>query len=214
MDEKPVCIVLHGCCQGTRDNKGRLDIERYGKKLWKKARKRSDVEFVEALYTYINPETDQQQGKHWYDKQLQVADIPHGIAFEDGYMQTVEHLHDIIVGFGDRPVVLVGFSQGANVIDTYLAHHAKPVSVLAAVLFSGYGFVSTKRQTISVPTVYVGHPEDSIVPFPDGTEPYCSWMDSYENLKVFTHDTRCKNNHGIPTRATLLDEIIVSVFEQ
>jgi predicted esterase len=214
MNEKPVCFVLHGCRQGIRDDKGRLDVERYANKLLKKTGKHSDVEFVEASYTYTDSETGQQQGKHWYAKQLQIADIPLGIPFEDGYMETINRLHDIIVAYGDRPVVLFGFSQGANVVDTYLAHHPEPVAVLAAVLFSGYGFVSTERQTIDVPTLYVGHPDDTIVPFPDGTVPYCSWMDSYNDLKVFTHDTRCKNSHGIPTRAKLLDEIIGLVFEQ
>ena len=210
MDAKPVCVVLHGCCQGTRDDKGRLDIQRYGKKLWKKIGRRCNVQFLEADYDYINTETGQQQGKHWYEKQLQVADIPSGIPFEDGYMQTINRLHEIVVANSDQPVVLVGFSQGANVIDTYLAHHPEPAPVMAAILFSGYGFVSSQRRSISIPTVYVGHPEDSIVPFPDDS----SWLSSYDNLKVFTHDTRCKNNHGIPTRAKLLDEIIVSVFEQ
>jgi len=205
-DDKPVCLVLHGCRQGIRDDKGRLDIERYAKKLFKKLSKTYRVKVLQARH----PLSDQEQGRQWYAKPLHIQDIPLGIPFEDDYMQTIHELHETIERSDPqgRGVLLVGFSQGANVIDTYLAHQPEPALVTAAILFSGYGFVSSERRDVDVPTIYVGHPDDSIVPFPDGSEPYCSWMNSYDDIRVLEHDTRCKNNHGIPTRATLLDEII------
>lgn len=59
--------------------------------------------------------------------------------------------------------VLLGFSQGANVVDTFLAYKGNP-RIKCAVIMSGYSLVDPKRVSHTIPVLGVISEIDDIVP--------------------------------------------------
>lgn len=200
--DKPCALVLHGCRQGTL-LRGIIDIASYGKKLWSKLRKHYRVVFVFAPHDFVDSETQEKRGKHWFEKQLEVKDIPLGIAFSDDLTSiTLDRLHATISSFDAR--VLIGFSQGSNVIDTYLAHHENPHPIDSVVLFSGYGFVCDNRKQVEVPCLMVGCSEDNVVPWPP------IYM-SYETEERIEHEGTPNNKHVMPKKASVFSKVVAFV---
>lgn len=199
-DGKPTVLVLHGCRQGKLDDlSGSVDVYSYARTLHKKLRTKYGTLYALAPHTFYDEETGCERGRHWFEKQLKIEDIPGGIDFDEELMMpTLDMLHETISKFNVS--VLVGFSQGANVIDTYLAHHPAPHPITSVVLFSGYGFKCDDRRTVDVPCLLVGCPEDNIVPWP-------TQFVSYENTKAITHIGRPLKPHSLPKSAKVYTKV-------
>jgi predicted esterase len=198
-EDKPCVLVLHGCCQGTL-LRGTIDIASYGKKLWHKLSKHYRVVFAFAPHVFVDAETGKERGKHWFAKQLEVDQIPVGIPYsEELTSTTLDRLHATIGTFDAR--VLIGFSQGSNVIDTYLAHHPDTHPVDCVVLFSGYGLTCDDRKEVDVPCMMVGCPEDDVVPWPPR-------FVSYETIETIEHDGTANNKHVMPKRASDFTKVV------
>lgn len=210
-DNRVTVLVLHGCCQGnlipSPSGEEKIDIMSYGKVLWKKLGKTRRIVFARAPYLYLE-ENGMPRGLHWYPDQLDVADIPKGIPYNPKrHYPTLESLHKTIEQVGVD--VLVGFSQGANVIDTYLAHYNEPFPLSHAVLFSGYGFTcegEITRRVVTTPTLFVGCPDDNIVPWPPR-------FVSYEHFECWEHAGNKNNPHVLPSKKPFVNDIIEWIIE-
>lgn len=208
-DNRVTILVLHGCCQGnlipSKGGEEKLDIMSYGKVLWKKLGKDNRIVFARAPYLYLE-EDGTQRGLHWYQDQLDVADIPGGIPYDpERHYSTLESLHKTIEQVGAD--VLIGFSQGSNVIDTYLTHYGGVEGegcISRAVLFSGYGFTcegEISRRVVTTPTLFVGCPQDNIVPWPPR-------FVSYERFECWQHAGNKNNPHVLPSKKPFINDIV------
>lgn len=202
--DKPVVLVLHGCRQGTL-SRGFIDIASYGKKLFKKLSKTRRVAFVFAQYDFVDPDTGEKKGKHWFNKQIVIDEIPVGIDYDASWaMHTLHRLHATIEKYEARE--LIGFSQGSNVIDTYLAHYDAPHPIDCVVLFSGYGFVCDDRKEVRVPCLMVGCPDDNVVPW----KPMHM---SYASVEFLEHEGLPENKHCLPKKASVFTKVVSFVVD-
>ncbi len=94
--------------------------------------------------------------------------------------------------------VLLGFSQGANVVDTYLSHR-EHAGIKCAVIMSGYSLVDPGRKDkVDVPVLGVVSEADDVVPHDLNPIDYVS-------TKVLTHN----KGHKLPTSNPQIREICV-----
>ena len=147
-------------------------------------------QFMEAPFPHS------ETGRTWYNKELTLSDI--------GYMSFSEDLTCDTLNMLDTYIktheidILVGFSQGGNVVDTYLRH--RPNTIKCAVLFSGYSLIT------SIPPVYphtsilnVVSEQDNIVPVT-----FIPEFPKHQFTNTIYHD----KGHKIPTSPIILREIM------
>lgn len=175
-------LCLHGCNQNM-DMFQRLlkDLISIGSK------ENLEFFFMEAKY-------DHPLGlKTWYKIPLNVADIG---KIEMNHDMVSDTLNDVDEKIKEHNIsVLLGFSQGANVVDTFLAYKGSN-QIKCAVMMSGYSLVDPMRQKINIPVLNVLSHEDDIVP-----SKYTSV--EYTNVTTIEHN----KGHKLPSSKPQLRSI-------
>ena len=176
-------LCLHGCNQTEgmfRDlmkNYIRLGEKQYGLKF----------HFMEGQYDHPNG------GKTWYNKPLDVKEIGSIVYDEELTKDTLCHLDRLIDE--NQIDVLLGFSQGANVVDTFMTH-AKHPNIKRVVLMSGYSLIDPTNQTVNVPCLSVISESDTIVP-------HLLNPTNYKKSHVIPHN----KGHKLPTSNKTIRDI-------
>ena len=174
-------LCLHGCNQ-TQEMFQRLmkNYIRLGEKQYN-----LKFHFTEAKYDHPLG------GKTWYNKPLNVSDIG-SIEYNEKLVSDI--LDDIAILIEENNInVLLGFSQGANVVDTFLTY--RPGLVERAIIMSGYSLVDPDRKISNTPVMIVSSEQDTVVP--------CKLNPQYEKTSTLVHD----KGHKLPTRNTQIREI-------
>jgi predicted esterase len=181
-------LCLHGCNQ-TKDMFG--SILKAFMELASTYEKNKSIKFnwhfVEAKYDHPFG------GKTWYNKPLDVAQIG---SIEMDNMLVADALADLDKTINDLDIhVLFGFSQGGNVVDTYLTN-IPTNKIKCAAIFSGYDLINKARMPVPIPVINVCSDIDEIVP--------SKFMPIYPNMTIKKHD----KGHKIPTSRPLQREIL------
>jgi predicted esterase len=144
--------------------------------------------FMEAKYDHPNG------GKTWYKRPLDVKEIGKIPYDEELVKDTLDDLTKVIK---DNSIdVLLGFSQGANVVDTFLAYRGDP-NIKRAVIMSGYSLVDhDRKKEINVPIVGVISEADDVVPH--NLNP-----GNYTESYVINHD----KGHKLPTSNGIIRQL-------
>lgn len=176
-------LCLHGCNQtqemfeGLMKNYVRLGEKQYNLKFL----------FTEAKYDHPLG------GKTWYKRALDVSQIG-SIPYEEDLVN--DALNDINKLIDDNDVqVLLGFSQGGNVVDTFLAYKGNP-KIKCAVIMSGYSLVDSSRETVNVPVLGVVSENDDVVP-------HILNPIQYQEHHLIKHD----KGHKLPTANGMIRQI-------
>jgi predicted esterase len=181
-------LCLHGCNQTQEMFEGLLKhYIRLGEKQYN-----LKFHFTEAKYDHPLG------GKTWYKTPLNVSEIGSIAYNKDLVDSTLDDINEIITSKNIQ--VLLGFSQGANVVDTFLAYRNN--NIISAVLLSGYSLVDDGRKQVLTPVLNVVSDADTIVPsrlYPTG----------YIENRVLKHD----KGHKLPTQAGQIREICTFMQE-
>jgi len=184
---QPVNVLcLHGCNQTEEMFRGLL------KQFIKLGEKQYNLKFHFTEAKYDHPIG----GKTWYNRPLEVEKI--------GYIEYEEELvKDCIDDLGkiikEKNIhVLFGFSQGANVVDTFLGYQNLEdyPTLKCSVILSGYSLVDPNRKPIDISVLGVISENDDIVLAK--FNPTC-----YKQTSVLKHD----KGHKLPTKNPQLREI-------
>lgn len=148
-------LCLHGC------NQTQEMFQRLLKNYIRLGEKQYDLKFhfIEAKYDHPNG------GKTWYNKPLDVEKIG-SIKYDEKLVS--DALDDIEKFMSEKKETgiifdsLLGFSQGGNVVDTFLSKRKS--SIMCAVIMSGYSLVDSDRVIINIPMLSVVSDQDTIVP--------------------------------------------------
>ena len=176
MEFKPVNVLcLHGCNQTEKMFRDLL------KNYIKLGEKQYNLKFHFTEAVYDHP----QGGKTWYCQPLDVKEIGSIKYDEELVSKTLDYIGELIVKL--EIDVLLGFSQGANVVDTFLSHRDHP-NIKRCVLLSGYSLIDENRKPVDIPCLSVVSKEDTIVPMS------LTPTDYNENI-VLIHD----KGHKLPT---------------
>lgn len=195
---KPVIniLVLHGCNQTESMCRSIFKpfielAETYAKK----ANITIKWHFIEAKYAHPDG------GKTWYSKPLvvsQIGSIPMDHSIVDDTLADIDKIiNDLNIN------VLFGFSQGGNVVDTYLMN-CLAEKIKCAVIFSGYDFIDTERKQIDIPVMNVCSDADEIVP--------SKFMPVYQKMVVKKHDKGHKIPTSKPFQREILDFVVSNVI--
>lgn len=190
-------LCLHGC------NQDKIMFESITKDFTKiLGQANIACDFIEGKYDHPNGK------KTWYSVPIDVPQIlnlqkdnilPDDIStlkFDNYIMTTLNELDEYVTK--NNITVLIGFSQGANVIDSYLAY--KNNKIKCAVLFSGYSLVDPNRKKVKCPVLNVVSEQDIVVPCVSA--PYL-----FEQLSVIKHD----KGHKLPSSKPTLREICLFI---
>jgi predicted esterase len=184
-------LCLHGCNQTKEMFESILKpLIEIATKYGKDNKITINFHFIEAKYDHPAG------GKTWYKRPLEVEKIGSIQMDHDLVDSTLDELDGTIDSLNIN--VLLGFSQGGNVVDTYLVnaqHNANKIK--CAIIMSGYDLVDTNRNTnVLVPVLNVCSDIDTIVP--------SKFMPIYQNMTVKKHD----KGHKLPTSRPFLREIV------
>lgn len=167
-------LCFHGCCQTQ------ASFQKYLKTYVKLGEQQYGLKFHFTEAKYDHPDG----GKTWYNKPLVVGDIGSIAYSEELVNDTLDDIDELVETL--KIDVLLGFSQGGNVIDTYLSYGDNK-RIKRAVIMSGYSLIDENRKSYNVPILAVTSKEDTIVPF-DLTRKLSD--------NVLIHD----KGHKLPTR--------------
>lgn len=182
-------LCLHGCNQSEKMFRDLL------KQFIKLGEKQYNLKFhfVEAKYDHPLG------GKTWYNRPLDVAAIG-SIPFDEDLVR--DCLSDIATVIKEKNIhVLFGFSQGGNVVDTFLAYKysaSEFPSIKCAVILSGYSLQDSNRKDVDVPVLGVISSADDIVPAKYNPTGYTKGI-------VLEHD----KGHKLPTKNPQIREILM-----
>jgi predicted esterase len=137
------------------------------------------------------------KGKTWYKDTLQITDIGVYPLDTDLINQTLDDVAANILQYNAD--ILIGFSQGGNVVDTFLVN--RPNQIKCAIIFSGYSFVDESRIIVSTPVMNVCATNDDIV--------LPTYMPKYTNSITVLHD----KGHKIPTSKPILRQIVEFIHQ-
>lgn len=146
--------------------------------------------FIEGMYDYID------HGKTWYNKPLVIEDIGK-ITYDGELIKECMIQIDQFVIENDINALL-GFSQGGNVVDTYLRSDCLgKMKIEKVVIISGYSFVyPTEISLLQTPLLSIFSANDEIVR-PEFKPVF------YKNIEEIEHD----KGHKIPTQKPILRRI-------
>lgn len=186
-------LCLHGC------NQTKNIFEDITKHIRNISDKFSKTKECQIKFYYIEAQYDHSWGgKTWYKIELDITQIGKLEYKTEIASPTLEMLDNIIKELNIN--VLIGFSQGGNVVDTYLVN--KSNNIKCAIIFSGYNFVDKNRNIdISTPVMNVFSEEDKIVP--------SKFMPVYKNMELKSHD----KGHKLPTSKPFIREIIEFIYK-
>lgn len=178
----PNVLCLHGCNQDLAMFKSIMrDFMKIGEQNGCK------FFFTEAKY-------DHPLGlKTWYKVPLNVKDIgniEYTSELVEDTMNDIERLID-----EHNIDVLLGFSQGGNVVDTY-CYYKDDKRIKCAVILSGYSFVDKNRQPKDFPVLNVCSDSDEVV--------FSKLAPTFLNSTTMKHD----KGHKLPTSKPMLRDII------
>ena len=133
-------IITMGCLHGCNQTASMFQnlLKQFNEKAGK-----SNIRLVFLEAQYDHP----LGGKTWYSIPLDVQDIGTAPLDLEQAAPTMELVDKFVAEHGVQ--VLLGFSQGANVVDTWFALRPDQQQVKTAVLLSGYSFVNTESMTRS-----------------------------------------------------------------
>jgi predicted esterase len=141
---------------------------------------RFNLEFIQA--DYFHPDG----GNTWYHIPLVVKDIGTIVYSEDLVKPTMEKIHKIIKEKNIN--VLLGFSQGGNVVDVYCKYFNNDGLIKKAVIMSSYSLCNVQEPHISDVHVL------NIVSKSDEVVPWNLYPKSYQNSFLIEHE----KGHKIP----------------
>ncbi len=179
-------LCLHGCRQtAAMQEKIMCSYIKIGKDM------NMNFFFLEAEYSHSGC------GKMWVPEELVIEEIGN-IYYEDVTVdKCLERLDTYIKT--NQINVLLGFSQGGNIIDTYLQNYENKIK--CAVIISGYGFlyraVDKNNKRSDVPLLNVYSESDNIV-----APKYKPHM--YNAISVIEHDY----GHRHPTNKQIVRKIM------
>jgi predicted esterase len=177
-------LCLHGCNQdGPMFERLLKDYIKIGAKL--------DVELIMSEANHVHPNG----GKTWFSKPLDVSEIGTLALDVDMVTPTLQDLHVEIES--TKADVLLGFSQGGNVVDTYLGMYQGRTRIKKAVIISGYEFVDKARKHLDTPLYSVFSPQDTVVP--PRHQPV-----HYKSLACIEHD----KGHKMPTSRPVIRRLM------
>ena len=175
-------LCFHGCGQTKHKLAGILkEYTRIGEQY--------NLEFywLEAKYHQPGGELT------WYNKILVLDDIG-SIAYSPELVSDV--LEDIDLYINTHQIdVLWGFSQGGNVVDTFLRHKGNK-RIRTAVIFSGYALVEDQPIVSDLSILNVISKEDEVVP-------HLLAPNAYKSTKTIYHN----KGHRIPNARDVIREI-------
>ena len=180
-------LCLHGCNQ-TQEMFKRLmkNYIRLGKQY------NLNFYFTEAKYEHPIG------GKTWYKTPLNVEDIGH---IKHDFDLTNDTLVDIENLIHDNHIdILLGFSQGGNVVDTYLAVK-KNTMIKRAVIMSGYSLLNPPlplSPSNNIPILNVISQNDTVVPFNLAPK-------THDEIYTLEHD----KGHKLPTKNSQIRKICI-----
>lgn len=184
-------LCLHGCGQNVKTFRSIL------REFMKIGSKDHGFNFF-----FLEGEYPRGTGKQWFDQDLSSEKIGKMRYIEDISLETIKKSLDRLDAFiNDNQInVLFGFSQGGNIVDTYLNHYTQnPIKY--AVIFSSYSFVGNEFY-IDTPLLNVYSEADEIV-----KSEYRPKM--YSNLEEIAHDKA----HKMPTSKPMIREILKKISE-
>lgn len=178
-------LCLHGCRQSK-------DVFESILKPLVKMSEKYDVNFyfIEGMYDCID------HGKTWYNKPLIIEDIGKINYDPELIKECMAQVDQFIIE--NNITVLLGFSQGGNVIDAYLRSDCLGrMKIEKAVIISGYSFIYPDVDLLlDTPLLSIFSPMDEIV------RPEFKPV-LYKNIEEIEHD----KGHKIPTRKPILRRI-------
>ena len=180
-------LCLHGCNQSEgmfrelMKNYVRLGEKQYNLKF----------HFMEAQYNHPNG------GKTWYNKPLDVKEIGSIVYDEELTKDALTHLNQVINEYNID--VLLGFSQGANVVDTFMTHGGHP-NIKRVVLMSGYSLIDLSNKMVDTPCLAVISESDTVVP-------HILNPTNYHESHIFKH----YKGHKLPTSNKTIRDICIFI---
>lgn len=157
--DKPKFVIgcLHGCCQTIEIIK--LYLTNMLSIAEKENKKAGYDKFTFHFLEADHPHDD--GGKTWYSKMLNVDDIKVGIPYDPTYvLPTLKKVDEFVKKYNIN--VLLGFSQGGNVVDSYVRYMENDIS--SVIIISGYSFVDPESKPVNVNFIDVFSDEDDVVP--------------------------------------------------
>lgn len=177
---------LHGCCQ-TKEMFASL-AKPYIGMLDKKFAK---ITHLEGQYDHSR------SGKMWFRSEFDFALIGTDVAPSSEVDETLDHVEEQVRSSNIN--MLIGFSQGGNVVDSYLRLRNGDGHIKSAVIFNGYSFPRYHDLTPSVLTlVYVSSDADEIVK-PDQLH------NNYPESTCLTHDKGHKLQASKPFARSVIE---------
>jgi predicted esterase len=175
-------LCFNGCCQDS-------DIFKSLLKDYIKLSPNMNWFFYEAKYNHSRC------GKTWFQPELSLDQIGQDVVEIDEIKSVLSDIHDFIINNSIN--VLFGFSQGGNVIDSYLRLY-ETSNLKCSVICSGYSFpmLVKIKNDINLPILYLGSEADDIVPLKE--------KPIYKNEKIILHD----KGHKVPTQKAIVRQII------
>jgi len=160
--------VLHGCRMNG------IMFEQLFREYIKKTQSKMNVSFVfiDGMYDHSD------HGKMWYENQLHLSDIGKLDLPMSDIEKTMCYIDEQIES--NHIQVLMGFSQGGNVISTYLKLRQNS-NINLAIIMAGYDFPMLSDVSVKIPILYIGSDQDQIVPME-----YI--VTGYSNIDVLKHD--------------------------
>lgn len=175
-------LCLHGCCQSGEA------IAHYMKNLIKICESLANIDFV-----FLDAQYDHSvKGRHWFPEQLEIEKIGKIAISDVTWGPTLDYVEEAITT--QQPDVVIGFSQGANVLDTYLSKKDS-YGIKRAVLFSGYSLMDDERKPRDLPVLVVHGTNDEVVPF--------ELYPRYPHTRLIEHT----KGHALPSSKPVLREI-------
>lgn len=175
-------LCLHGCCQNT-------DIFKNLLRDYMKLSPDIKWHFIEGKYDHSRC------GKTWFQPELSLDQIGQDVVKLDEIKSVLIDIDEYIKLH--KINVLLGFSQGGNVVDCYLRLYPDN-NIKCVVIGSGYSFPSLVKHNddIKLPILYIGSEIDDIVLFKN--------KPNYLNEKNIMHD----KGHKVPTQKVIIKEVI------
>jgi predicted esterase len=177
--------ILHGCRQSSEVISSLL--KDYVKKL-KTYNPSASFFFLDGAFDYS------EFGKMWYRTELCLE----GIGTDDIPEADIESTLDYVSSFvkTNKINIFIGFSQGGNVIDSYLRLRNIDTHIQTAIIMSGYSFPRYQNLMVSIPVLFIASQSDEIVPFsllPSG----------YTNKTLMEHD----KGHKIQLKKSFVNDV-------
>lgn len=184
--------VLHGCCQNSEMAKNLF--RDYVKKI-KLVQPTAKFYFIEAQYEHS------EKGKMWYRTQLELNRIGSNDIPDSDVIETLQYIENIV---REKSInCLIGFSQGGNLVSTYLRLCNNDLHIQRAAIISGYDFPKYTNNPIGSLTslVFVTSDFDEIVK---------SNLTPTTDTKNFT--LKHEKGHIICTRSSFISNFVLSLL--